>query len=131
MMRSEKITRVILSRFPGAKFYTSNNELIWVDEEIPRPQDSDLESWIAEMKEDPNWEKLLRESGRFVEKAQSATNANGFSLLLSTLTDIRSVPYLQMALAQVRSGMKKPYTTEEIAALNKLLSDCNIDLILE
>ena len=130
MNDSEKIIAAIQFKHPGAKFYISDGHLIWLDADINEPSQEQIDLWIAELKEPPNWERLLRESGPFVAKAQTTINTNGFTLLLSTLTHIRSVVYLEMALKQTRTAMRDPYTVNEIAALNQLLSDCNIELIL-
>lgn len=108
----------------------SDGHLIWLDTDINEPTQEQINLWITELKEPPNWERLLRESGPFVAKAQTTTNTNGFTLLLSTLTNIRVLSYLEMALTQTRAAMKDPYTVNEIAALNQLLADCNIELIL-
>lgn len=125
-----KTIAAIQLKCPGAKFYMSDGHLIWLDTDISEPTQDQIDLWIAELKEPPNWDRLLMESGPFVAKAQTTTNTNGFTLLVSTLTNIRSVVYLEMALTQTRTAMRDPYTVNEIAALNQLLSDCNIELIL-
>ena len=130
MNNLEKTIAAIQLKCPSSKFYMSDGHLIWLDTDINEPTQEQINLWITELKEPPNWERLLRESGPFVAKAQTTTNTNGFTLLLSTLTNIRVLSYLEMALTQTRAAMKDPYTVNEIAALNQLLADCNIELIL-
>jgi hypothetical protein len=128
---SEKTIVVLQAQYPDVNFYISDGQLVWMSDDIEQPTDEQIQSWIAELKEPPNWDRLLKESGPFMVKAQSTTNANGFALLLSTLTNIRSVQYLEIALTQIRSAMKQPYTAKELSDLNKLIADCNIELILQ
>ena len=129
-MMNDKLTLVLQLRFPGAKFYISNSDLVWLDEDILRPSDEEIALWVSEIRAEPDWERLLRSSGAFVPKAQTTTNTNAFTLLVGALTSIRTVGYLEMSLAQVRTGMPVPYTASEIKALNKLFSDCSIPLTI-
>jgi hypothetical protein len=130
-LNTEKTIAVLQSRYPNVNFYISDGQLVWMNVDIEQPTDEQIQTWIAELKEPPDWDRLLKESGPFMVKAQSTTNANGFSLLLSTLTAIRSVQYLEIALTQIRSAMKQPYTAKELSDLNQLFADCNIELILK
>jgi hypothetical protein len=127
----EKTIAVLQVRYPDVNFYISDGQLVWMNVDIEKPTDEQIQTWIAELKEPPDWDRLLKESGPFMVKAQSTTNANGFALLLSTLTTIRSVQYLEIALTQIRSAMKQPYTAKELSDLNQLFTDCNIELILK
>jgi hypothetical protein len=128
-MKIEDVIRVLTENCPGAKFYTSDGSLVWIDD-TEKPSDDQILKWISNLKSEPNWDRLLKESAPFVVKAQTTTNANSFSLLLMVLTTIRSVEWLRTSIEQVRTSMKQPYTVQEIADLNKLLSDCHIDLVL-
>lgn len=131
MNNLEKTIAVLQVRYPDVNFYISDGQLVWMNVDIEHPTDEQIQTWIAELKEPPDWDRLLKESGPFMVKAQSTTNANGFALLLSTLTTIRSVQYLEIALTQIRSAMKQPYTAKELSDLNQLFTDCNIELILK
>jgi predicted PurR-regulated permease PerM len=128
MIDAEKMTQVLYDRFPGVNFYSSNGSLVWLSDDIPKPSDEEIAQWISEIEDPEDWDKLLKLSTPFVQKAQTTTNTNAFSLLMTTLTTIRTVLYLEMTLTQVRQGMKSPYTVKEIDSLNQVLKECNINL---
>ena len=92
---------------------------------------------VAKMNEQPpiipieDWDGVLRGSREFMPKAKTTSNSNDFALLLSVLSTIRLVEYLELAMAGIRSGLSVDYTKKELTDLNQLFANCNIKVILK
>jgi hypothetical protein len=126
----EILHKAIATHLPDAKFYTSGADLVWIGSELDPPTDEQLQSWIDSFEPDPDWDRLQSGSALFLLKAKSTSNATSFALLVSTITTIRNPLYLKMALDGVIPAMGTPYSESELEALQELLNDCHMGVVL-
>jgi hypothetical protein len=138
---STEISLAINKNLPNAEFYlgsTGLNSLVWLSENIDRPSDEEILSWV----EDDiflDWDKLTQEitNSVYFYKAYQAskktlTANTAMTLLMATLTVTRNVNTLKFAVQDLLSAMSNStqitaYTANELLSLTNVLNDCGFN----
>lgn len=135
------IVGALIYKYPDKEFVITGTDysgLDWLDssdkpslEELQEAYGEYISLGIDPYKQE-DWEGLqssLRGTHLFA-KAIMTSNVNGFSLLLSTLTNTRNLQDLEFAFNLVRSGLAQDFTKGEIDQINGLLVKHGIKLEL-